>query len=167
MAARRSSGTPEFVSFDMTPMIDCCFQLIIFFMLSLRISTPEGDFSIKMPLARGAEDTPAAPLPIKLGLQADANGRLCSLTMGAKPLSSQAPFNELRREMRAIIKDDIGPGASGGKPEVELDCDPHLHYQYVMQTITAVSGFVGKDAQGERQIVKLIEKIKFAPRRKT
>ena len=158
---------PKSSTFDMTPMIDVCFQLIIFFMLSLKLFSPEGDFSIKMPLATSEGPPPIDQLPpIKLVLTADSNGKLAGLTMGTKQLSSKDPFNELRREIRTIIKDDIGPGTTGSKQEVELDCDPHLHYQYVMQTITAVSGFTGKDAQGQRQIVKLIEKIKFSPRRK-
>ncbi len=36
----------------MTPMIDVVFQLLIFFMLTLKIIAPEGDFNINMPLGR-------------------------------------------------------------------------------------------------------------------
>ena len=36
---------------DMTPMIDVVFQLMIFFMLTLKIVTEEGNFDINMPLA--------------------------------------------------------------------------------------------------------------------
>lgn len=167
MKPRRTGNVPDKVTFDMTPMIDCCFQLIIFFMLSLKIFAPEGDFTVKMPLAAPSLDQPDTQMPpIKLTLRADACGKLAGLTMGAKQLASNDPFNELRREIRAIIKDDIGPGSAGSRQEVELDCDADLHYQYVMRTITAVSGFVGKDAQGQRQLVKLVETIKFAPRHK-
>ena len=42
--------------------------------------------------------------------------------------------------------------------EVELDCDYNLKYNYVVQAITAVSGYREGD-----QIVKLVEKIKFSP----
>ena len=167
MKIGKSQGMPESVTFDMTPMIDCCFQLIIFFMLIMKICAPEGDFSVKMPMAKSEGPPPIDQLPpIKLILKADSGGKLAGLTMGTKQLSSKDPFSELRREIRAIIKDDIGPGTTGSKQEVELDCDPNLYYQYVMQTITAVSGYTGKDAQGQTQIVKLIEKIKFSPRRK-
>ena len=44
--------------------------------------------------------------------------------------------------------------------EVEIDCDYGLKYEHVMAAITAVSG---KLAQG--QIVKLAERITFAPPR--
>ena len=45
--------------------------------------------------------------------------------------------------------------------EVELDCDYDLRYEHVISAITAVSGFV--DDGGN--VVKLVEKIKFAPPR--
>jgi hypothetical protein len=46
-------------------------------------------------------------------------------------------------------------------PEIEIDTDYNLRYEYVIRSITAVSGY--KDGN---EIVKLIEKIKFAkPRR--
>ncbi len=158
----KSKGEGERVTFDMTPMIDCCFQLIIFFMLSLKIFTTEGDFSIRMPVSKseGPVDPSQLP-PIKLRMKADGSGRLVAITMGTKQLSSSDPFAELRREVRSIIRDDIGPGSSGSKQEVELDCDANLQYQYVMRAISAISGYVDSN----RQIVKLIEKIKFSPRR--
>jgi biopolymer transport protein ExbD len=163
MKPRKTGNIPEKVTFDMTPMIDCCFQLIIFFILSLKIFTPEGDFSVKMPLAKSeGEIDPTQLPPVKLRMRADGSGKLVGITMGAKPLSSADPFAELRREIRAIIKDDLGPGSTGSKQEVELDCDPGLHYQYVIRAITAVSGYVDMDT---RQIVKLVEKIKFSQRR--
>ena len=46
--------------------------------------------------------------------------------------------------------------------EVELKCDPNLHYVHVIDAIEAVSGKVKPDGE----IVRLFEKVKFAPRRK-
>ena len=108
-----------------------------------------------------AGDRPPESLPVKLRLTADGAGKLAGVTMGGKPLPAHDPFPALRREMRGLVADDAGPGAAD-RLEVELDCDARLHYEYVMRTITAVSGYVGRDAQGQRQIVKLIEKVKFA-----
>ena len=56
--------------------------------------------------------------------------------------------------------DDAGPGTGADDREIELDCDYNLRFEYVIDAITAVSG---KVQQGE--IVKLIDKIKFAPPR--
>ena len=53
MAKRRSSSLGDKVAIDMTPMIDVVFQLMSFFMCTLKVVAPEGDFDIRMPL--GAE----------------------------------------------------------------------------------------------------------------
>ena len=47
----RSDMAEEKIELQMTPMIDIVFQLLIFFIFSLRISAQEGDFNISMPLA--------------------------------------------------------------------------------------------------------------------
>ena len=43
--------------------------------------------------------------------------------------------------------------------EIELDCDPQLHYRHAMEAITAVTGYLNSNDQ----IVKMVEKVKFAP----
>ena len=45
---------PEKLETNMSAMIDVVFQLLIFFMLTLKIVEPEGDFNINMP----AQGTP-------------------------------------------------------------------------------------------------------------
>jgi biopolymer transport protein ExbD len=161
MKLTRATGRQEQVRFDMTPMIDCCFQLIIFFMLTLKILAPEGDFTVKMPsaMSEGVPDPLQLP-PIKVKLKAQANGRLDSIQFGSVVLGGKDPFHELHLKIREIVKDDVGPGSTASKTEVEFDCDPHLHYEYTMRAITAVSGYL----QGDR-VVRLVEKIKFSPRR--
>ena len=39
---------------DITPMIDIVFLLLIFFMLTLKILAPEGDFNINMPIGQAS-----------------------------------------------------------------------------------------------------------------
>ena len=43
---------------------------------------------------------------------------------------------------------------------MEIDADYGLHYEYVIEAITAVSGYVDPETG---LIKKLVEKIKFAP----
>jgi biopolymer transport protein ExbD len=150
---------PDRVSFDMTPMIDCCFQLIIFFMLTLKIFTPEGDFNIKMPLSAPSEGVPQDDQlpPIKVRLKAQADGSLQAIELGNRSLGTSFPA--LRAQMRDMLGDSAGPG--GSSAEVELDCDYELRYNYVIEAITAVSGYVQ-----DGSIQKLVEKVKFAPPRK-
>ena len=148
------------VGFDMTPMIDCTFQLIIFFMLTLRYAQPEGDFNIKMPLAdvtASRPDDTALP-PIRVRLRAAGDGRLAGIQMNERPLGS---FQDLRDLVRSMAGGG-GPGAGSQCPEIELDCDYKLDYEYVIRAITAVSGYT--DDKGN--VTRLVEKIKFSPPRK-
>jgi len=140
------------VDFDMTPMIDVCFQLIIFFMLSLRLLAPEGDFNVKMPAAGPGEPKGDLP-PVKIRLAAGLDGRLAGIELGQRPVND---FGELRAAVRRLVGPNPSPAAAA--VEVELDCDYGLRYEHVIQAITAVSG----DRQGD-QVIKLVEKIKFAP----
>jgi hypothetical protein len=58
-----------------------------------------------------------------------------------------------------LIGTDRGPGSLQETTEVELDCDYDLHYEHVIQAVTAVSGYLDNNGN----VVKLVEKIKFAP----
>ena len=47
----KDDGDFQRVHMMMTPMIDVCFQMIIFFVANMRIFLPEGNFNIEMPAA--------------------------------------------------------------------------------------------------------------------
>jgi len=138
----------------MTSMIDVVFLLLIFFIMTFQIVSPEGDFDVRMPrVAAGpVEDVRQLP-PIKVRLLADADGRLAGIRMGQRDLED---FDQLHAEIRRLIGDDVGPVARGSA-EVELDCDYQLKYEHAMAALTAVSGYVD-----EGRIVGLIEKVRFA-----
>lgn len=158
----KGADTIEKVEMNMTPMIDVCFQLLIFFMLSLRLFSPEGDFSVTMPLAAPREGLPpeAQTPPIKVRLTADTNGKLTGIQMGQRKLTS---FKELHDQIREVSRLDRGPGATSASAEVELDCDYNLKFEYVVSALSSVAGYVANDKQ---TIVRMIEKIRFAPPRK-
>jgi biopolymer transport protein ExbD len=141
------------VEFDMTPMIDCCFQLIIFFMLSLRMMAPEGDLDMKMPLVSGGQATPTRDLVVDVRLASDAAGELSGIRCGDRTLSD---FGQLRREIAALAHSDAPAGA---RPEVVLRCDPRLDYRHTVAAVTAVAGF--RDPQGG--IVRLTDRVRFGP----
>jgi len=44
----RNRVTSGKIALDMTPMIDVVFQLLIFFMCTLKVIEPEGDFDISI-----------------------------------------------------------------------------------------------------------------------
>ena len=141
-------------------MIDIVFLLLIFFVMTFKIVEQEGDFSVRMPLASnssGAVDD--TELPLKLRLKADENGRLTSMAMNEVQLGTD--FDALRDTVIGLVGGAAPSESPEGGPEVEIDTDYNLRYEYVIKAITAVSGYkVGNDT------VKLIEKIKFAKSRR-
>jgi biopolymer transport protein ExbD len=72
--ARRRRKPEEPIKGDMTPMIDVTFQLLIFFMLTIKFKTLEGKLSAYLPKDVGVNTTQAEPkekLEIKLKVIAE------------------------------------------------------------------------------------------------
>lgn len=158
----RKKSAVKTVGIDMTPMIDIVFQLIIFFMLSLKLFSAEGDFNIKMPLSTPREGVPdeAQVLPVKVRLHADRKGNLAGITMGSRKLNN---FKELQSQIHEIVSQDRGPAGSAAGSELELDCDYNLKYENVVNVLTASSGYLSED---KKSIIRLMDKIRFTPTRK-
>ncbi|MCA9136564.1 MAG: biopolymer transporter ExbD [Planctomycetales bacterium] len=145
---------------NMTSMIDIVFLLLVFFVMTFKIVEMEGDFTVRMPLAgNGATVSDITDLPLKLRLHADNDGKLTSMSLNEINLGTD--FTKLRANVVSLVGTDEPIEGDQG-PEIEIDTDYNLRYAYVIQAITSVSGY--KD--GNDQVVKLIERIKFAkPRR--
>ena len=143
------------IPIDMTPMIDIVFQLLTFFIMTLKIAAQEGDFNIKMPLqAPKASDNIDQIPPIKLRLVATSDGSCGDVIMNDRSFGADG-FGALHQEVAALVRD----GSLTAEAEVELNCDYNLKYENVIRAITAVSG----QRQPNGDILKMIEKIKFAP----
>ena len=154
--ARRAPGSK--VEIPMAPMIDIVFQLLIFFMLNLKIVAPEGDFNVNLPRGKGPEG-PAAITPIRVGLRSDINGHLTGLTLGDRNLGhDDAAFEQLNREILQIIGRPGNPVAA--EIEVELDADYETQHQYLVKAISRCTGRFDPQTQ---QVARYVEKIKFAP----
>jgi biopolymer transport protein ExbD len=155
---RIKRSTSEKIELNMTAMIDIVFQLLTFFVFTLKIVAAEGDFGIKMPLGTTAGGPSDMLPPIKVRMLANPDGMLAGIRLNERPITS---FDALRLEIIGIIGDQRGPGSIQETAEVELDCDSQLNYEHVINAITAVSGYLDDN----KNLVKLIEKIKFAPPR--
>jgi hypothetical protein len=94
---------------------------------------------------------------MKLRLRADSNGNLVDLVLNERSFSGAQRFKQLHNHIASVV----GDGSMAASAEVELDCDYNLKYSNVIEAITAVSGEVSPDGQ----VIKLVEKIKFAPPR--
>lgn len=180
MKVRNTKSEGEKIELQMTPMIDIVFQLLVFFIMTFNIVKEEGDFNITMPAAAISESNEPPPeeeLPFVVHMHALPGSRNLDLTrfkMNEVPLggainpssaqaradNEKAAYERLTKEMIAHFGNDTGPESATRKTtEVELNCDPDLKYQYVIKAITAVSGHVDN-----KQLVKLVEKIKFRDR---
>jgi biopolymer transport protein ExbD len=143
----------------MTPAIDVVFQLLAFFLLSLRVIVQEGDLEVKMPLAAQRPNSvpTALPMVIPVRIDADAQGNVAAIWLGERRLQT---FAALQSELLAIVGDTTGPDSARAQAEVELGFDYDLRYEHAVAAITAVKGYIN---QG--QVVKLIERVRFAPQR--
>jgi biopolymer transport protein ExbD len=170
MRIRHTTSAQEGVKQNMTPMIDVVFQLLIFFCLTFKVIAPEGDFSVKMPApGEATQEMPSEIPPLAVKLTADANGQLTQIGIpqrqipvnGADRATVKAAFATLRQEVIAFVGNDTGPSSIREVGEAEIDADPQLHYRYVIETVTHVSGYRQGDA-----VIKLLQKIRFKPPRK-
>ena len=153
MKIRNYRQQHEKIELQMTPMIDIVFQLLVFFIMTFKIVSQEGDFNIKMPLSNTSQAQVESDLPpLKVRLLANDSGALGGIYLHDQPVES---FRELHEEIMGLVGGDV---ALAEDAEVEFKCDFDLHYQYVIQAVTAVSAYVGPDGN----IIKLIEKIRFA-----
>ena len=150
---------PDKIAIDMTPMIDCVFQLITFFMLTIKTVIPEGDFDIRMPLGASAGAAPEdPPVIVRVKMTAGPTGELANITMNG---SGVGDFEALRQKIVGLVGVNTGPGGAENT-EVELDCDYGLKYINVVKAISAVSGM----PQPDGSIVELVKKIKVTPPKK-
>lgn len=158
----KGSGLPSKVDIPMSPMIDIVFQLLIFFMLNLKIIAPEGNFNVNMPIGIAPPSDTADPIiDIKVKLQADDAGNLAQIFLGENPLGNDdRAFERLNSE---ILRSVPPPGAAmAQKVEVEIDADYDLRYEYVIKAVSKCTGRL--DSKGK--VIRFVEKIKFAPPKK-
>ena len=166
MKFRDPKDTAE-LKVDMTPMIDIVFQLLVFFIMTYKVTAMEGDYNIKMPATSPNNEIQTDILAdlLTVTLNADADRNLASIRVQfgsiqksylAVPGQPDALFNSLRNFTTQILSDSGDPGSSN-EVEAEIESDFELRYAETVHAIESVSGY--KNETG--QIVKLIEKIKF------
>ncbi|MEZ6064799.1 MAG: biopolymer transporter ExbD [Planctomycetaceae bacterium] len=157
----RGRHADEKIETQMSAMIDIVFQLLIFFMLTLKIVAEEGDFDINMPVSQSSQQADPEPkVEYKVRLLADADGNLRDIRVGEVSMGNQVPssFDRLNQNVFQWVRSG---GGFSDDLEVEIDADYNLHYRYVIKAIAACTGRM----DGEKK-TKFLEKIKFAPPRR-
>ena len=166
MKFRNTGNEVEKIEPPMAPMIDIVFQLLIFFMLTLKIIEPEGDFNINMPLGKPTQQVdPEDPLlpPIKVRLHANEDGSLAQIVFGSHQLGTGADaFDRLNRKILQAIGRPGTPLAQD--QEVEIDADYNLDFEYSLRAMSACTGRLQLDSKtGKPGVVRYLENIKFTP----
>lgn len=154
----RHANHREDVKLQMTPMIDIVFQLMVFFVFTFKITLPEGDFNVRMPAEAGVAAMPSETPILRVRLTANEDRDLGSVSLGDVQITGNDPFGQLRGQIRGMVDDSAGPGSVDQEVEIEADYD--LKYKYVMDAMTAITGY-RDPATGEPH--KLIEKVRFSP----
>ena len=181
----RGGQQREDIKLQMVAMIDIVFQLLVFFIMTFRITALEGDFQVNMPQA---STTPPVdfeqidkvirihlfenpnPLTIKY---TNADGEEITKTVrntlerievnfGEQPpanfsnLGGANAFRQLRIYIQNLIESEQDP-SQVKELEVEFEVDPNLIHGDTVRAVESVSARIGED----RTIIPMIERIKF------
>jgi len=141
----------------MAPMIDIVFLLLVFFIMTFRIVTMEGDFNVNT--AKGADDSDIQPpLPIMVELQSDSDGNIADIVLQRPTgdLSLGPDFQKLTDEVVAYVGAGPQRDVALHSMQVIFDCDEHLRYEEAVNALTAVSGYIEND-----QLVTLVKNVQF------
>ena len=101
---------------DMTPMIDVTFQLLIFFMLTIKFKTLEGKLAAYLPKDVGVNTSPAVPkekIEIKLKVEQEGSKRD---PLADRPWSGEGPY---RYGADRVVVYSIGPKSTRSLEEVK------------------------------------------------
>ena len=82
---KRNKEDLDEIKMNMTPMIDVCFQLLIFFMVTSKFKTLEGKLAAYLPKDRGwinINTPPPEILPIRVVLRWNPSIRKCKVYVG-------------------------------------------------------------------------------------
>ena len=155
---RLEVSEPEEIKLNMTAMIDIVFQLLVFFIMTFKVVTMEGDFTVKMPMASQNASAELDVLPdiITVALRAGENGKINSIIVDGDETFAEA---DMYQKLTLLIALRLGAEAdpeNETETEVEFDIDYGLKYSYTVKAIEAVSGKIENGV-----VQKLIKKVKF------
>ena len=162
----------EDIKLQMTPMIDIVFQLLVFFIMTYKVTAMEGDYNIIMPSA-SSEPTMTTEvlddvLLVRLAAGPDRYLESINVSFGLEEKTFEgvnSPDKAARQPafdgLHNFVLEAVGGGnadpTAASEIEAELDIDYDLRYEDTVSAIEAISGYKADDGQ----IIKLIEKIKF------
>ncbi len=161
MKFRGRESTAEDITLNMTAMIDIVFQLLVFFIMTFKVTAMEADFNIRMPKAASAPEdiTEIPPTTIYVTLRAGTNSDISGIDVDVDGTVQQFNDKDMYQQLTQFVEQTItteGDPSSQDEIEVEFAIAELLKYGYTVKAIEAVSGKVEGDT-----IKTLVEKIKF------
>ena len=141
------SADREVTKLNMTPMIDVVFQLLVFFLCSMKFKSLDMKLEAHLPKTCGPSDAPAPPPPPKVDVRlrrATANAptevRVGGHTFG--DVASDATWERLRDHLVAVQLRAAGAGADG-EVHGEVDASPAVATRHVIHALDVLkdSGF--------------------------
>jgi biopolymer transport protein ExbD len=118
MQIRPAKSSQSKVEQQATPLIDVVFQLLVFFVMSFKVASVEGDFNVKMPQHGVISDLRYFDLPsvpLQLRLVADGDGQLTSLSLNRRPFPI-TDWRVLQRHLLQLVGTESGPGSLRNSP---------------------------------------------------
>ncbi|MDO4630618.1 MAG: biopolymer transporter ExbD [Planctomycetia bacterium] len=152
------------VQSDMTPMIDMVFQLLIFFILTLNIVDPEGDFYLRLPKpgSAQAQQNDMMTKPLRITLVSNTDGDLTRVHVGNKACKMRTSTDPDENDVRAKIRAEMG-NAAGAPEDFEIELGwggpgaTSLKYRYVLKMVGICTG----EREPDGSVKTLVQKIKF------
>ncbi|MCI0342172.1 MAG: biopolymer transporter ExbD [Planctomycetales bacterium] len=133
---KRRRGEPDIAGTDlnMTPMIDCVFQLLIFFMCATKFKTLEGKLLAYLPKDKGLKNVKIEEqkLPIRVTLMWNAHTRQAKVYVGQQymGIADKGGLKAAESRVREI--------KTTGTEKAEIDAEPKMPFKYVVETLNAL-----------------------------
>jgi biopolymer transport protein ExbD len=105
----RSRSSGSFVGFNMTPMIDVVFLLIIFFLVSSHLARRENRIPVELPVATSGQKDLTSPTPrVTLTIKSDGSVLWSGQPFGVEQLAQRlaAQRKQMGDEMELRIRGD-------------------------------------------------------------
>ncbi len=162
MKFRKGIQKAQDIRLNMTAMIDIVFQLLVFFIMTFKITAMEADFNVRMPLASEQVTQPDQVLPtiIRIQLRAGVDRHIAGIDVDNEIQSLTLDQSDMFQRLTEFVERTMareGDASTTGEVEVEFTIAESLRYKYTVMAMEAVSGKILPDGTTKR----LIEKIKF------
>ncbi len=123
---------------DISSLIDVCFLLLIYFIVTTTIQPKERDLNMQLPAAAPSETPPVvAPMFIRV----DKSGQIYINPGASQELVEQETDNRELSELRNRLKDYVATAKAGAQePIVQIYADGEAQQQRIVDVLNCLAG---------------------------